>query len=1498
MYVKANGNTSEAEKTGERLSRAMEYLLYIAGGYRLNIPRRELKGVLEEAARISNYSVNDMILPGDQPGTLIIGEKGIKALEMFLNSGEDYLRQDKDGGEHTEGDIFLDWGDLEKTAISEKLYFYLSDKGKTIMREEVTKELTNPIVKEAGLKRNVLFHLRDENRHAVRLSVFLKLLKALYGETPDNIRRIKDSIYAEIEALSAGRATERVEIAGLSGERKFPIRFSAGLLFWFGFVVSAFTYSIPEKAGIRLRLHQRKEVKGEKRLERRRAVSSFKRLHYEIWAYASKEKIQSVQSDFLIPLAIINMLSAVHGIDFGNPGSVFEFAGKCDKPLRDAFVSGCSTGLLETNKVEHKTRIEELLNTHGFVPLPEVRSPPVEKKESVKKGNTISSHEQPEQGSGTKKRGKRVKLRRTTAKTVKEQANPAVKLLLQSSANPDSKSEVKGRIGMGTQTVVKAQTSSTSSSFHKQPEQGSGTEERGKMIKSRRITGNTVKGRAKPALKLPSQSSAIQDSSPAGQPSHGCSIKKQKLSPFMKIILDLMQFYKVHQEIVEKVDYERDTLERVISYFEEAGVGREEVFLSLKKYIREEKGSFREIGAQTFSRDNFLKFIVTFLQASDLSLKDCHKEGLKSLYFGAPVEFKGRDFLLDPQVCEFFGLGSFAITMRSRRPHDIKVTVIGGGDKELFKALFGEELVTGFKADGGRQESEPAELTGISAEAPFINDLKIRERRDVLGRGRFVEAKDGGSLIISGAESFSNKPGVNKIHIPYSGGDLFMLPKRKTVFNFSGAHGAGIYLAGSEESIGFVGYRMTPEIVTVDNIVIYDKRAQGIGTVVLGWFVELSESNNRSFFLSGIKNPLDIRIMRKVLPDAWIVDKLGNKEVLLSAVDSLNRNYVVLLDGLVSLCWRHLEVSVRDGKIFSVMDGSRYYTVDSLQLNVGENRYLAIQNGYLTVIDAQGNVVPESVVWYSSGWEFVGIFKRSEAAVPAGNDGGRIKETKGLLLPITSADMQKVITKVVTYKDIRSEWEKYYRVISALEQYYSDSGKITGPPAVLFYNPAAKKIRILPFLRNEEDVCFTKEEKSLLTASPYNFHESEIRETEYFILHLSSLTQELHLPAYTGEEILAWGYRFEMFDWFRDVYSCEITLSSMTVRQKEDFIDKYLNKMSAVAETMRGYDKSLVSRRLKAVFDETISKLIEDSRCGAISEPVSEILKDAPFSQISDVKVLRNAIELFLLNEAWAKDDVVNHALYEEIPEIRLSMLIRNIKSVRILKRILKQNESCIRKNRRFFLSGDIEEFISYGMNSLYNSMGVFKLESLLDRHSDRLLTLSDAEKAAMELYLSDLADVLLTIHRYLMISVVLPKSPAPERNKFCVIDNRKERLPEALLDSLKGFDGGRTDAALPPGEKAKKKYIFYEKIKWFVSNPSLFAEDNPRCHSETTNFAKDNPPLCTGSESEVRGVVLRKGEDGGNVTSGLYEKVRLFRKDPSLFAEDNPRCPFDIRGK
>ncbi|MFA5430659.1 MAG: hypothetical protein WC329_05840, partial [Candidatus Omnitrophota bacterium] len=1074
MYVKANGNTPEAEKTGERLSRAMEYLLYIAGGYRLNIPRRELMGVLEEAARISNCRVEDMILPGNQPGTSIIGEKGLKALEMLFNPGIDYLQQDKDGGEYTEGDIFLDWDHLEKPPISEELYFYLSDKGTTIMREQVTEKLDNSIVKAAGLQRHVLFHLRDENRQAVRLSVFLKLLKALYGETPDNIRRIKDQIYVEIEALSAGRATGRVEIAGLSGERKFPIRFSAGLLFWLGFVVSAFTYSGSKKADVRLRLTQRKEVKGEKRLGRRFAVSSFKKLHYEIWACASEEKIQSVQSDFLIPLVIINMLSAVHKIDFGNPESVLEFAGKCDNPLREAFASGCSTGLIETNKVEHKKKIEELLNIYGFVPLPEDQSRPVEKKEPVKEKNTISSDKQQKQGSGTKERGKRVKPRRTTGKTVKGRAKPALKLLSQSSANRDPRSEVKSRAGMGAQTVIEAQISPTSSSLEK-----------------------TVKKQAKPALKLPSQSSAIQA---AGQPSHGSSIQKQKLSPFMKIILDLMWFYQVHPGIVEKVDYERDTLEQVIRYFEGAAVGREEVFLSLKKYIREEKRSFREIGEQTFSRDNFLKFIVTFIQASHLSLRDCQKEGLKLLYlFKAPVEFKGSDFLLDPQVCEFFGLGSFAITMRSRRPNDIKVTVIGGGDQKLFSALFGKELVDEFKADGGG------------------------------------------------------------------------------------------------------------------------------------------------------------------------------------------------------------------------------------------------------------------------------------------------KETKGLLLPITSTDMQKVITNVVSYNYIRSEWKKHCRIIRALEKYYADSGKITGPPVVLWYDPAAKNIRSKPFL-----IFFTNEEKSFLTAPPHNFKDSEIEETEYFILHLSSLTRELNLPVYTGETILAWGYRFEMFDRFRETYFGEVMLSRMTGTKKNDFIHEYVDKMSAVAETMRGYEKSLVSSRLNAVFDETISKLIEDSRHGAISELVFEILKDAPFSQIRNLKVLRNAINLFLLNEAWAREDVIKNARYETISENRLSMLIRNIKSVRILKRILIQNESRIRGNRRFFLHGDIEEFISHGMSSLCCSMGVFKTEFLLDNHPDRLLKLSDDEKAAMELYLNDLADVLLTLNQYLGISVALLKFSAPARNKFCVIDNRKRILPKALLDSLEGFDGGK----------------------------------------------------------------------------------------------------------
>ncbi|MFA5363505.1 MAG: hypothetical protein WC335_09770, partial [Candidatus Omnitrophota bacterium] len=113
-------------------------------------------------------------------------------------------------------------------------------------------------------------------------------------------------------------------------------------------------------------------------------------------------------------------------------------------------------------------------------------------------------------------------------------------------------------------------------------------------------------------------------------------------------------------------------------------------------------------------------------------------------------------------------------------------------------------------------------------------------------------------------------------------------------------------------------------------------------------------------------------------------------------------------------------------------------------------------------------------------------------------DGGE-KEPQDLLLPITFMDMRNVITNVITYTPIRSEWEKHCRIIGALEEYYADSGKITGPPVVLWYDPAAKNIRSTPFL-----IFFTNKEKSFLTAPPYNFKDSEIEETEYFILRLSS----------------------------------------------------------------------------------------------------------------------------------------------------------------------------------------------------------------------------------------------------------------------------------------------------------------------------------------------------------------------------------------------------------
>ncbi|MFA5320525.1 MAG: CPBP family glutamic-type intramembrane protease [Candidatus Omnitrophota bacterium] len=84
-YAAANGNTSEAKETGRKLSRSITYLLYIAGGYRLNVPRAQLADALIETARTIGCGVNELARPGDQPGSWIIGEKGIRELGLFFN---------------------------------------------------------------------------------------------------------------------------------------------------------------------------------------------------------------------------------------------------------------------------------------------------------------------------------------------------------------------------------------------------------------------------------------------------------------------------------------------------------------------------------------------------------------------------------------------------------------------------------------------------------------------------------------------------------------------------------------------------------------------------------------------------------------------------------------------------------------------------------------------------------------------------------------------------------------------------------------------------------------------------------------------------------------------------------------------------------------------------------------------------------------------------------------------------------------------------------------------------------------------------------------------------------------------------------------------------------------------------------------------------------------------------------------------------------------------
>ncbi|MDD5669641.1 MAG: hypothetical protein PHE58_06405, partial [Candidatus Omnitrophica bacterium] len=246
----------------------------------------------------------------------------------------------------------------------------------------------------------------------------------------------------------------------------------------------------------------------------------------------------------------------------------------------------------------------------------------------------------------------------------------------------------------------------------------------------------------------------------------------------------------------------------------------------------------------------------------------------------------------------------------------------------------------------------------------------------------------------------------------------------------------------------------------------------------------------------------------------------------------------------------------------------------------------------------------------------------------------------------------------------------------------------------------------------------------------------------------------------------------------------------MNKQEREAFIAGYLERMYAVAAIMKGYDRSRVSFRLNAVFDETISKLVEDSRHSEISMAAFDILKDAPFAQIQNLRVLTNSIALYLLNEIHSKDNIINQALYENISEVRFSTLIKRIKSVRILKRIIQENKIRILDNPEFFRRR-LDEFLSSGLEALQVNTKVFHAEFVLDSHPARPLELSDIEKEAIILYLNDFSEVVRLIHEYLIIPVVIPELVIPVKTNNHAVDRRKKKESPVLKEILKGFDGG-----------------------------------------------------------------------------------------------------------
>ncbi|MDD5669842.1 MAG: hypothetical protein PHE58_07445, partial [Candidatus Omnitrophica bacterium] len=226
---------------------------------------------------------------------------------------------------------------------------------------------------------------------------------------------------------------------------------------------------------------------------------------------------------------------------------------------------------------------------------------------------------------------------------------------------------------------------------------------------------------------------------------------------------------------------------------------------------------------------------------------------------------------------------------------------------------------------------------------------------------------------------------IRSISVPYNSEYVILTPAGKSSLKLQDINTADVRFGSSLKKIGVVQYVITRRKIEVRIISVKNYSGYGIGTALLSWFIDFARKNKRWFVLRGINNPLDIKIIKKLISGAEIYDRRLNSAIPLEKIDGLNRDYEITVDlGMPSQ--RKYEVSVRSDRIAVVREHGVIISLEASTVLIGKDRLLVIKDGYVTVLTYEGTYAPDVLVWYAPDWRFDYIIWKPE--MDKQNDGG------------------------------------------------------------------------------------------------------------------------------------------------------------------------------------------------------------------------------------------------------------------------------------------------------------------------------------------------------------------------------------------------------------------------------------------------------------------------------------------------------------------------------